>query len=592
MEDEEPKQCLLHCALYPEDFEINKQELIEHLIDDGIIERMKNRQAGYSILSKMENACLLEGGNDNFVRMHDLVRDMVLQVASPEFMVEGQLGLEDFSDEGKWREDLVKASLMYKDISTIPSSVSPRCPNLSTLLLQGNKSLKNVPDSLFEHLHRLKVLDLSDTAIESLPNSVFSLENLTTLRLRWCENLKQVPSLAKLTALRKLDLEGTGITEVPDGLEMLVNLKFLNLNASELKVMPLGILPKMSHLQYLIVYWNSMATVVNEEEMASLKELEAFAGIFDDADKFSMYIRSLENRRLACYQIRAGKWGEAYRRLPYRLVGKGVNIIGCNLRRGDESFVLPKDVQSLDIAVCRDLKSLCDVPSLNHTSELQRIHLSHCGGIEHVLSFSSSCTLSLLQTLENLVLVWLDNLRVLFWKEKAASAWIPSDTFFCLKIIHLYQCSKIKKLFPLGLLLHLHYLEDIRVEYCEQLEEIIGEASDEFEEEKEEEEGMDTTKITLPNLRVLKLRYLPGLKTICSSSKVIVCDSIEGIQIYHCPKVKRLPLSLPRLSNGQLSPPPSLEYIEIYSSGGIWWESMEWDCPDTKNVLQPFFGFP
>ncbi|XP_050247407.1 disease resistance protein SUMM2-like [Quercus robur] len=284
LKGEKLKQCLLHCALYPEDFKIDKQELIEHLIDEGIIERMKNRQAefdrGYSILSKLENACLLEGGNDNFVKMHDLVRDMVLQVASPEFMVEGHLGLEDFSDEGKWREDLVKASLMYKDISTIPSNVSPRCPNLSTLLLQGNKSLKNVPDSLFEHLRRLKVLDLSYTAIESLPNSVFSLENLTTLRLRWCENLKQVPSLAKLTALRKLDLEGTGITEVPNGLEMLVNLKFLNLNASELKVMPLGILPKISHLQYLIVYWQSMATIVNEEEMASLKELETFAGIF------------------------------------------------------------------------------------------------------------------------------------------------------------------------------------------------------------------------------------------------------------------------------------------------------------------------
>ena len=77
--------------------------------------------------------------------MHDLVRDMVLEVASPQFMVEGRKGLEDFSNEEKWREDLVKASLMYKDISTIPSNVSPRCPNLSTLLLQGNKSLKKCP---------------------------------------------------------------------------------------------------------------------------------------------------------------------------------------------------------------------------------------------------------------------------------------------------------------------------------------------------------------------------------------------------------------------------------------------------------------
>ena len=45
---------------------------------------------------------------------------------------------------------------------------------------------------------------------------------------------------------------------------------------------------------------------MDEEEIASLKELETFAGYFDDVDKFSMYIRSLENRRLTCYAIRVG----------------------------------------------------------------------------------------------------------------------------------------------------------------------------------------------------------------------------------------------------------------------------------------------
>ena len=278
MEDEEPKQCLLHCALYPEDFEINKQELIEHLIDDGIIERMKNRQAGYSILSKMENACLLEGGNDNFVRMHDLVRDMVLQVASPEFMVEGQLGLEDFSDEGKWREDLVKASLRYNNISTIPCNVSPRCPNLSTLLLRCNPSLKAVPDSFFEHLHGLKVLDLSYTGIRSLPNSVFSLENLSTIRLRGCEGLIHVSPLAKLTTMRKLDLGLTLIEEVPHGLEMLVNLTYLNLNACRLKTIPPEILPKLSHLQYLSVSFKHSNSERRRD--SKLEEIGDFWGSF------------------------------------------------------------------------------------------------------------------------------------------------------------------------------------------------------------------------------------------------------------------------------------------------------------------------
>ena len=64
LEDEKLKQCLLHCALYPEDFKIDQNELIEHLIDEKIIERIKSRQAeldrSYSMLSKLENACLLD----------------------------------------------------------------------------------------------------------------------------------------------------------------------------------------------------------------------------------------------------------------------------------------------------------------------------------------------------------------------------------------------------------------------------------------------------------------------------------------------------------------------------------------------------
>ncbi|XP_023926661.1 disease resistance protein At4g27190 [Quercus suber] len=587
LKEEKLKQCLLHCALYPEDFKIDKEELIKHLIDERIIERMKSRQAevdkGYSMLSKLENACLLEGVTDEyyeerkFVKMHDLVRDMVLQVASPEFMVEGHLGLDDFLNEGKWRENLVKASLMYNKISGIPSNVSPRCPNLSTLLLQGNWSLKNVSDSLFEHLHGLKVLDLSYTSIESLPNSVFSLENLNTLSLRWCRNLKHVSSLAKLTRLRRLDLEQTGITKAPDGLKMLVNLTYLDLDAEYLKIMPLRILPKLSQLQYLRF---SCKVKVKGQEIKRLKKLENVWVRFDDLYGFCSFIRSLEKRRLACYQIQVGESEYvAYRNIED--IGKVVILEECNLGRGGESLVLPEDMQYLEIGECDDLTSLCDVPSLKHIRELKKICLHNCKGIEHVLS-SSSVTDSL-QTLEILELWDLDNLRGLLRKERVASARVPPNTFSRLKVISIGQCPNIKKLLPPGLLLHLRNLEEIVVYDCNQVKEIIGEVSDEFEEE--EEEGMDTTKINLPKLRDWSLWNLPELKTICNSSKVIVCNSLEMIQIYKCPKVKTLPLSLPLL-NGQLSPPPSLQHIK---GSEEWWESLEWDSPDTKNVLQPFF---
>ncbi|XP_030930743.1 disease resistance protein SUMM2-like [Quercus lobata] len=380
LKEEKLKQCLLHCALYPEDFMIDKEELIDHLIDEGIFERRKSRQlefcGGYSILKRLENASLLEGGIDaqeKFVKMHDLIRDMVLQVASPEFMV-GHLGREDFSDEGNWNEDLVKASLMYKDISTIPSNISPRCPNLSTLLLRGNRSLKNVPDSLFEHLHGLKVLDLSDTGIESLPNSVFSLENLTALRLRWCRKLKHVASLAKLTTLWKLDLGRTGIKEVPDGLEMLVNLTYLDLDAEDLKIMPLGILPKLSRLQYLRF---SHKVTVKGEEIERLKKLENVWVRFDDLYEFCSFIRSLKKGALARYKIQVGKSENGFASyIKYDDVEKSVVLEECNLRRrGHGSLVLPEDLQFLNLKTCEDFRSLCDVPSLKHVRELKDIQI-------------------------------------------------------------------------------------------------------------------------------------------------------------------------------------------------------------------------
>ena len=63
-----------------------------------------------------------------------------------------------------------------------------------------------------------------------------------------------------------LDLGEARITKVPDGLEMLVNLKFLNLNAPELI---------KSHATWDFTKTFS-PTAVNEEEIASLKELETF----------------------------------------------------------------------------------------------------------------------------------------------------------------------------------------------------------------------------------------------------------------------------------------------------------------------------
>ena len=96
------------------------------------------------------------------------------------------------------------------------------------------------------------------------------------------------------------------------------------------------------------------------------------------------------------------------------------------------------------------------------------------------------------------------------------------------------------------------------------------------------------SNVIFPKLRKLTLWDLPELKTICSSSNVIVFDSpLQQIHIDTCPKLKRLPFSL-RLTHGQPSSPPSSLRILINKKE---WELLEWDNHDTKNILEPCCRF-
>eukprot|EP00258_Populus_trichocarpa_P031911 XP_024447930.1 probable disease resistance protein At4g27220 [Populus trichocarpa] len=563
------QQCLLYCALFPEDDDIEREELIGYLIDEGIIKGKRRREdafdEGHTMLNKLEYVCLLERAQMMFgcrcVKMHDLIRDMAIKILleNSQGMVKAGAQLKELPDTEEWTEKLTRVSLMQNEIKEIPSSHSPRCPFLSTLLLCRNRWLGFISDSFFKQLHGLKVLDLFYTSIENLPDSVSDLVSLTALLLNDCKKLRHVPSLEKLTALKRLNLSRTALEKMPQGMECLTNLTYLRMNGCGEKEFPRGILPKLSHLQVLVLedfFDGSYAPITVEgKEVGSLRNLESLECHFEGFSDFVEYVRSWDGiLSLSTYRILVGMvdyscW-ENIDDFPSKTVGLGNLSIN-----GDGDFQV-KFLNGIQGLVCEfiDARSLCDVLSLENATELEFIDIRRCHNMESLVSSSWFCY---------------------------APPRLPSynGAFSGLKVFCCDGCNNMKKLFPLVLLPNFVNLERIVVTECEKMEEIIGTT------DEESSTSNSITEVILPKLRSLRLYELPELKSICSAK--LTCNSLKDIIVMYCEKLKRIPICLPLLENGQPSPPPSLK--EIHARPKEWWETVvEWEHPNAKDVLRPF----
>ncbi|XXG57981.1 hypothetical protein AAC387_Pa04g0413 [Persea americana] len=544
------KDCFLYCALYPEDYKIRTEQLIENWVGEGWIDEMENtereRDKGYTILRELIDSCMIKGydsvilaGRLDTIELHDLIRDLAIKITrvSPRFMVKAREYLEETPRVEEWVENMKRVSLMDNEIKIL--SGQPMCPQLTTLFLQGNRRLTEISNSFFENMQGLRVVDLSNTMINSLPESFFALKNLRVLRLDCCKNLHKVPCLATLKHLRVLSLNYTLIQELPQGIEELVNLRKLRLNGtSRMELFPAGIIPKLTLLEELEMVesgwrWpsNTVRAAADIKEIVESTKITCLRLRFEDVNGFNKLVGSGKVLALKSFNIGLG------RNNPFWNLGYSKNVVveSTGVAGGSHAsyLLLPRNVQEMIIRRVHDVTSLsqfCQPPNEEWAN------------------------------LEVLCLFSLPNLRAIFDGDGSIEAYVN------LKWLVVGDCSRMKSLFSLGQLKNLQNLEKLEIRDCALMEDVVA------------DDRNVLTTISLPKLWYIDIIHLPELKSIFKTS--VTCYSLYSIEVIRCPKLKKLPFTTRNISL------PTLE--RIYGNRE-WWDALEWDDPDVEVQLQDRF---
>ncbi|KAF3436981.1 hypothetical protein FNV43_RR19734 [Rhamnella rubrinervis] len=293
------KRCFSYCSIFPKGYGFTKQELVLLWISEDLLQphqRKSMEEVGEEYFNELLSRLLFQQNvtvEYSIVRsfvMHDLVNDLAKFVLGDFILrldenhshayvrrIRYMPYIRRRKYEGK-KFDILFENRTLRTFLSFGMSINRWCHKyiweprsdqllINSELLQRMQCIRVLCLSglcitgLLEPISSLKLLrylDISNTTLVEIPDSIYTLYNLQTLLLRRCEHLSQLAdSIGNLKQLRYIDLSHTAIEEIPDAFCSLYNLHTLVLfGCLNLKRLPCNIasLINLRHLDILRCY--------------------------------------------------------------------------------------------------------------------------------------------------------------------------------------------------------------------------------------------------------------------------------------------------------------------------------------------------
>ncbi|CAL5431379.1 unnamed protein product [Camellia sinensis] len=480
LEPKDARSCFLLCSLFPEDAEISIDDLVRYSVGMRLLDQNLNifdevRNRVLAMVDVLNQSCLLlDGTNENVVKMHDVIRDVAITIAEEEKGYLVKHVIKKWPEKDTY-EHYSAISLRFTTNIQEPPDVL-ECTRLHTLVLKcRDSSPTNVKSSFFNGMeNNLEILDLSEMPLKSSPSS---LPRLVKLRMLCLNGLsRDIALLGRLKNLEILSLHG--IEKLAPEIRELTSLRLLDLeNCIHLRVIPPNVISKLTQLEELYIsdtfdQWEVEGTD-QQRENASLLELNSLTLL--KTLKVHMP-RSMGLPKLTRFSISIGE------NIKYKENYFSTRILKLSGIPIENKF---RDVlEKVEVLYLNKLPGLKKV--LLHDGdgggflELRHLEVIECNDVECLLGMPAR-------------------------RLKIQPQSLPGS-FSKLRELHVRNCG-FKCLFSLSIARVLARLTHLEIENCEDMEEIVGNEGQENDEE-----------IIFLQLKIMTLRNIPKLRSFLSNN--------------------------------------------------------------------------
>ncbi|KAI0531391.1 hypothetical protein KFK09_000945 [Dendrobium nobile] len=274
------KHCFAFCSTFPKDYEFGKEELVKLWIALDLIKnssRIQMEDIGERYFDDLLwrsffQACDSSMKDSRMYKMPTVIHELAHHLFRYESLRINH-SVTEHGESGTARYALVCQD--DKQSATFNKMFENKGLRALVLCSRNGVLMKEVLIDLFEKIRFLRLLDLSSSCLEELPDSVCNLillrylslhgtnikrlpetigklYHLQTMQLGNCIQIHELPdSIGDLKFLRHLGLHNTSIRMLPETVSNLLNLQTLELgNCYKLEMLPKS-LKNLVHLRYL-----------------------------------------------------------------------------------------------------------------------------------------------------------------------------------------------------------------------------------------------------------------------------------------------------------------------------------------------------